>query len=108
MFFRENEINTKSKIIFSIIQNKIGKTNRIYARKCTILELNRDVRKEFFNNNHLMGKGRGKCYALVYEDKIVCALQFTNRSGLVDVSRFCNALNTTVVGGYSRLIKHII
>ena len=108
LFFRENEIEDKFDIVSSIIKNSVKQSSKIFARKCKIIELNNDDRVKFFNTNHLMGKGRGNCYALTNEDTTVCALQFTNRNGMVDISRFCNILNTTVIGGYSRLIQHII
>lgn len=108
LFFRENEINEKYDIVKSIINNKLKLSKKIYARKCNIVELNLKTRKSFFNKNHLMGCGRGACFALEYNGNIVCALQYTNRNGLIDISRFCNILNTTVIGGYSRLIKCII
>lgn len=108
LFFRENEVINKQNIISSIINNCFNNSNKVFARKCGITELSLDDRRDFFNTNHLMGCGRGNCYGLVYGNKIVCALQFTNRDSFVDISRFCNILNTTVIGGYSKLIKHII
>lgn len=108
LFFREDEINNKLEIISSIILNKIGQTKtKIFARKCERILLSREERKEFFSTNHLMGNGSGKCFALRYEGEIVCAMQFVVRRNYTDISRFCNKLNTTVVGGFSRLIKRI-
>lgn len=108
LFFRENEICDKLDIVKSIILNKLYKVNKIFARKCRIIELDKDTAKEFFNKNHLMGAGRGKCYGLEYNGDLVCGLRFTNRDGIVDISRFCNVLNYQVLGGYSKLINHII
>lgn len=107
-FFRENEITNQPLIISSIINNYYKNSNKIFARKCNIVELSLNDRKNFFNINHLMGVGRGRCFGLEYNNGVVCALQFTNRNGFVDISRFCNKLNTTVIGGYSRLIKHMV
>lgn len=108
LFFRENEILFKKDIVESIILNKIGKTKNVYfARKCKIEELKHKDKKVFFDKNHLMGVGRGKTYILSYKGKVVCALQYTIKKGLMDISRFCPVLNTSVVGGYSRLIKHV-
>jgi very-short-patch-repair endonuclease len=108
LFFRENEIECQSDIVTSIICNSVKQSKKIFARKCDIIELNKDDRREFFNTSHLMGRGSGNCYGLKHDDQIVCALQFTNKNGLVNISRFCSILNTTVVGAYSRLIECVI
>jgi len=106
LFFREDEIIQSPKIIESIILNKLNITkDRYYARKCEIFELK--DKKDFFNKNHLMGVGRGKCYALSYKKNIVCALQYTIKQGIMDISRFCPVLCTRVLGGYTKLIKYI-
>jgi very-short-patch-repair endonuclease len=109
LFFRENEICNKPNIVFSIIYNalKINR-NKVFARKCSIVELDLDTRKQFFNNNHLMGAGFGRAYGLILDNNLVSAIQFTNRNGIIDISRFCNQLNTSVAGGFSKLISHII
>ena len=109
LFFREDEICNKQDIVFSIINNALKLNNeKFFARKCNIIELNSKDRKRFFEQNHLMGKGRGLSYGLVFGDQLVSVIQFTNRDGVIDISRFCNKLNVSVVGGFSKLITHII
>src|SRR5690606_36201745 len=53
LFFREDEILTRPKIVESIILNKLGKSKRIFARTCKITTIN----GLFFEQNHLMGTG---------------------------------------------------
>lgn len=107
VFFREDEITKKLDIVESIILNKIHKSNRIFARKCKIVEVKYQIGKEFLKNNHLMENGKGKIFGLEYNNKLVTCIQITNKKEFIDISRFCHVLNTTVIGGFSRLIKHI-
>ena len=57
-----------------------------------------------------MGHGRGKSYALIDNNKVVSAIQVKWKSlkeKTLEVSRFCSTIGTTVVGGYSKLLKHV-
>src|SRR5690606_8741801 len=60
LFFHEDEILNKSEIVESIILNKLGMSERIFARKCKIVTAD----KSFFEQNHLMGSGSGRIYSL--------------------------------------------
>lgn len=107
LFFREGEIVRKTEIVESIISNKLGMSSKVFARKCEIVDVPLKQRKNFFNRNHLMGVGRGKCFALKINDEIVAAIQYSNRKGHVDISRFCSKMGTQVLGGFSRLLKAV-
>lgn len=105
LFFREDELYQKLPIVKSIIKNKLGHNNKvIYARKCEL----GTAKKEFFATNHLMGSGAGKIWALLYEGEPVAGMQIKHLGeNNYEISRFCTALNTTVVGGFSRLLKFV-
>lgn len=107
----ENPI--KKEIWKSIINSKIGKTERIFARKTTIEDLSnqRDTVKSFLNNNHLQGYGNYKyAYGLLNKfGKLIALMTFgrpTEDSSEWEIKRFCNFQNTTIVGGASKLLKH--
>jgi very-short-patch-repair endonuclease len=110
LFFRENEILNYPEIVESIILNKLNKSNRIFARKCYIVEGNAKDARDWFNTNHLMGAGRGRVFFLVEKNtnEKVCAIQLSNKKEgeLYEVSRFAPKLNTSVIGGFSKLINH--
>jgi hypothetical protein len=55
-----------------------------------------------------MGKGQGKIYGLYYNADLYTAIQVINRKEYIDVSRFCHKLNHTVIGGFTKLIKHVM
>lgn len=111
LFFRSDEIAKSPNIVKSIILNKL-KLNRekIFARKCNILSLTTEESNSFFEENHLMGAGSGRTYALKFNNEIVSAIRvkwISKEERLLDISRFCTKNNISIVGGYSRLIKHV-
>lgn len=107
LFFREDEVLNKFEIVKSIILNKLGQSERIFARKCEIREVNKKDRKEFFENNHLMGKSSGNAFGLYFDNKLVACMQYILKKNEIHIQRFCTLLNTSVIGGFSRLLKQI-
>lgn len=108
LFFRSDELYEKPEIVKSIVLNALRENkNRVFARKCTIQEIDPD----FFTKTHLMGRGSGRCYGLVHNGKVVAGIQVRwvrKSTRLLDVSRFSTASSTSVPGGWSRLIKHVL
>lgn len=107
LFFREDEIQNKLDIVKSIIFNKLSLSTKFFARKCSIEHIPKEMAKTFLNDNHLMGNGRGDSYALVYDNNILSIIQILIRKGVMEISRFCNRLNYSVTGGFSRLLAHV-
>ena len=110
----EDEWVFKKDILMSYILNKLKITkNKIYARKCVIKEVNSTTKNNFLEKNHLQGKCKSsKNYGLYYGDELVSLMTFgkrnINNSVKYELIRFCNKLNTNVVGGSSRLFKHFL
>ena len=110
----ENEWVFKKDIVRSIINNKVGNTrNKIFARKCSIITIDKDDKNSFLDDNHIQGKCNcNMTYGLMYEDEIVSVMTFNksrfNKSYKWELSRYCGKLNTSVVGGFSRLLKHFM
>ena len=111
LFFRSDEILNQFPIVCSIIKNRLNMTPNIYyARKTSISKLNKEDSVKFFKDNHLMSHGRGDTYALLSGNVIVAALQVLTKNkeaNIVEVSRFCTAIDTSVVGGFSKLLKYV-
>ena len=111
----------KQNIVKSMIINKLNLTpNKIYARKTKVKEIkdNKLVRK-FLKENHIQGFVGSKIkLGLFFDDEIVSLMTFgRKRKALNDkskndeeweLSRFCNRLNTNIVGGASKLFKYFI
>lgn len=108
IFFNEDEIINKPKIVESIIRNKLNLNQKIFARKC-FLDQTQDA--SFFEENHLMGSGVGRVYCLKFNNEIIAAIQVkykNKKKKELEVSRFCTKNNVSVIGGFDKLIKYVI
>jgi hypothetical protein len=101
----------KKDIIKSIILNKLGKTkNKIPARKCQVREIE-DIStvRNFLNNNHIQGYSNSqKKLGLYYNGELVSLMIFGKRKKNIELIRFCNKLNFSIIGGSSKLFKYYI
>jgi hypothetical protein len=85
----------------------------IYARKCSIRPVDKTEEKTFLKLNHLQGAvGSTIRLGLYYENKLVSLMTFGrsrfSQKHTYELLRFCNAINTKVVGSASRLFKEFI
>lgn len=110
----EHEWYHKQELVKSMLCSKIGKVpTSIYARKCKVITLSSAQKKLFLTKNHLHGDVRSSInLGLLYEDTLVCVLtlgkpRFSD-SHEWEIIRFANLLNTSVVGGFSKLFKAFI
>ena len=106
----DDEWNNNEDIVKRIIKNKILKGNKIYARKCEVVECNSKVAKKFINDNHLQQYSPASIkLGLEYDGKLVAVMTF-GKSRYVkncnswEMIRFCSTHN--VVGGASKLLSH--
>jgi len=115
----EDEWLNKKDIVKSRLQNILGLTpNKLYARKTVIKEISSEKSKEFLDNNHIQGNVNSKIkLGLYYNDELVSLMTLgllrksmgaTNVDGSYELLRFCNKLNTNVIGGAGKLLKHFI
>lgn len=115
----EDEWSYKQDIVKSRILNLLKKSNRIFARKCIIKKIDFGIVKKFLNINHLQGSINSSInFGLYYNNELVSVMTFgkprkaigrnNSSKGDYELYRFCNKLNTTVVGGASKLFKHFI
>lgn len=107
LFFREDEILNKPHIIESIIKNKLGMSERVYARKTNIVQVDKKEAKQFLQDNHLMGPGSGTSYGLYYNNQLLLLLQIKKIKDGHEISRLCSKNGFNIVGGFSKLLKHI-
>lgn len=99
----------KQTIWKSIIASTLNKSNRIFARKCEIVTIDKPI--EFLIENHLQGNCNSSiAYGLQYDGKLVCLATFGkarySKQYDYELLRFCNKLNVNVIGGFSRLLTH--
>lgn len=108
----EDEWLNKQSIVESILSAKFNKIDRkIYARKCSVVEVEHDKASEFLNDNHIQGSINGVHLGLMYNDEVVSLITIGksryDKKYDIEILRFCNKLNTIVVGGFSKLFKHV-
>ena len=106
-----DEIDGKFDIIMSLILQKIGKSNKIHARKCQVVEIDSTTGREFLDKTHLQGKCNAKVYVgLKYENQLVAVMSFrkpfAKSASEWEIARFSTQLNTTVVGGATKLLRY--
>jgi len=113
----EDEYLVRPEVVRSRIANALGKSsNRIYARKCDLVELSRKEYLFFLEKHHLQGKGNSRAgWGLVYNSKLVQvitvgSLSRAHASGkqkLLELKRFASLPGVSVVGGASRLFSAV-
>ena len=107
----QDDWENKQVIIKSRLLNLLSKSNKIYARKCTIEIVNDKDKNLFLIANHIQGKCISQLNLGLYlEDELVSLMTFGNRNiggkAQYELLRFCNKLNYTIIGGANKLFTH--
>ena len=112
----EDEWLYQKEIVKSRINNILGNNKeKIYARNCDIrIVENKDCRV-FLEKNHIQGNVNGMCnLGLYHQNELVSLMSFGKlrknlgsnaRNNEYELLRFCNKLNTSVIGGASKLLN---
>ena len=109
----------KKEIIKSILKSIMQKSeNRIYARNTVLKEISFNELRDFLSKNHLQGSSVSKYrFGLFKDTELVSVMAFSalrratgriSKDGNYELIRFCSKLNTTVVGGASKLFTYFI
>ena len=115
----EDDWTLKREICKSFVSNKIGKTSRkIHARKCSVTEIGYPESKKFLDENHLQGDCKSSIrIGLFHEKEMVSLMTFSklrlplsskNTPGTYELTRFCNLIDCSVVGGASKILKYFL
>jgi hypothetical protein len=115
----EDEWLYRRNIVESRVKNYLGLSDyNIYARKCEIRSVSKEDSRVFLEYNHIQGSINGKYnIGLYYNNELVSIMTFGNlrknlgsssQNNTFELLRFCNKLNTNVVGGASKLFKYFI
>lgn len=113
----EDEWINKKDIVKSRLRNLFGLNEyKIYARNTEIKIVENKETKEFLIKNHIQGFIGAKISLGLYEnDELVSLMTFRTYSKKIndiksiyhfELSRFCNKLNTNVVGSASKLLNY--
>ena len=107
----EDEWVYKREIWESMLKSKMQDTTKIQARKCVIKELTSLESNNFIEDNHIQGKINASVrLGLFYQDELVACMTFgksrLSKQYQWELYRYCNKLNITVIGGFSKLLKY--
>ena len=117
----EDEWRDKQNIILSILNYSLkNSTNkRVFARNTLCRPITSRQANDFIDTNHVQGIAHGSIrYGLYDGNELVSVMTFCkprratgfkfSDTGEYELLRFCNKLNTIVVGGASKLYKRFI
>ena len=95
-----------------------GQPHHIFGRKCFVKEVSSKNSREFLELNHIQGNVNSSIkLGLYYDDELVSLMTFgglrksmgsNHKEGVYELLRFCNKLNSSVIGGADKLLKHFI
>jgi len=115
----EDDWKFKKDIVKSMILNKLKLTEtKIFARKCVIKDVDSNLIRRFLEVNHIQGFVGSKVkIGLFYNDELVSLMTFgslrkslgqKNQENYWELLRFCNKINTRVIGAGSKLFKYFL
>ena len=115
----EDEWEHSPEIVKSRIANLLHKTStKIYGRQCIVKPVSPAEEREFLTSNHIQGYTKSSVkLGLYYQDQLVSLMTFSKpnlakgqkkEDGFWELLRFCNKINTNVVGGANKLFSHFI
>ena len=102
----------KREKVFNLIKSAIGIFDeRIYARNCTVRQIESPMYRKFLDENHFDGAINSAIKFGLFDksDRLVAVIGFGNsrfKRGEIELHRFCVLRGVLVVGALSKLIKH--
>lgn len=105
----EDEWKNKRSIVEAKLQSILGKSPKgVYARKCTISQIDTAKRKEFLEKYHIQGDSNGTInLCLICDNKVVAVMHFIDlKEQKYVLKRYATSVH--VVGGFSKLLTHFI
>ena len=111
----EDEWLYRKEQVKAFLQSVLGVNKKVYARKCILKEVSREIGRDFVNDNHIQDIDKPSLiyFGLYHDDVLVGILSLnrhhrTNSTDLLVLDRMCFQQGITVVGGASKLFKAAI
>ena len=106
-----DEIENKFDIVSSMIRSRLKMNERLFARKCSVREVQTFEARMFQDNTHLQGYANSTVrIGLYYCDELVSLMTFRkplmNKHATWEIARFSSKLNLTVVGAANKLMSY--
>jgi DNA-directed RNA polymerase subunit RPC12/RpoP len=109
-----DEYNNRPDVVISRIKNALGFSDvRVFARKCKVELINKQVGNTFLEKYHLQGSISSKYYVgLFYNDELVSVISFgaparahVRKPGRIELKRMCSKPGVSIVGGFSKMLS---
>jgi hypothetical protein len=96
-----------------MLMSKLGCNEKIYARNCSVKEIDTSTKNTFLNQYHLQGADKSNHkLGIYYKEELVAVMTFGrprfSKKYEWELIRFSGKLGISVVGGFSRLLKHFV
>ena len=100
-YYKKEQVKNKIKSLLGMDDRKT-----VFARKCSIVEIDTQTKQQFFNDNHIQGDGPGSInIGLQYDNDIIACMSFIKKKNDVYyLNRY--ATSVKVPGGFSKLLKY--
>ena len=109
--FEDEYLYTKN-IVLSKIKHllQLDSSNKIYARKCQIKEIDYHSAKIFLDNNHIQGHDKATIYCgCFYNNELIGVMSFLNdNENKWILNRFATNINTNTIGVGGKLFKWFV
>lgn len=104
----EDEWIHRPEIVKAKLKSILGcsDTPTVGARKCRVIQVSSQAKKEFLDQNHIQGDGPGSItYGLEHQGQLVACMTFIEeRESRFNLNRY--ATSCRIPGGFSKLMKH--
>lgn len=106
----QKDFDKISKWLLNVLkQNKL----KIFARKCKIKIVEKDIERQFLEKYHLQSYQKSDvCIGLYYDNELVQLMSFIkarfNKKYQYELLRLCSKYDLFVIGGANKLFKHFI
>lgn len=107
------EFKNRNYQVKGFLKSLLNKNERtLYARDCTIKEIDGDYANEFLDVNHIQGRTRGIFYTgLFFGKELVGVMSFAydtrnTKANWLVISRMCFKADTSIIGGASKLLEN--
>lgn len=104
--------------VLAFVMSRLNLNQRVFARKCEVVRVERTNARDFLNAHHLMNYAQAAFhYGLVYQNELVAVAAFSRGRKMnrleasqrsFEMVRFCSASGTTVTGGLTKLLAHFV
>ena len=106
----QDEWDTNSAAVKSTILHQLKQTkSRIFARKTSVISINRDEAVKFIQTNSMLPvKPSTHYYSLAYNNEVVFVMTVGQSADIWSITNLVTKIGTTVVGGASKVFKQFV